>query len=137
MARTPAATRTTCCKSRSENTRPSSSSVLTRFSRLLSYLNNDGTVGGDQLSVSALPQTPEGSEAPSVHSQQIQEVQPALLGHAGASLEASAAPVGPSDRQPPGSGRDTGPSGATVGGTDVTEQKLQITMINYSDFSYC
>lgn len=66
--------------------------------------------------LSPAPQTPQGPEAPPVYSQQVQEVQPALLGYAGASVEASAAPVGPSDRQPAGHHRHTGPGGAAVGG---------------------
>lgn len=59
------------------------------------------------------PQTPEGSQAPPLHTQQVQEVQQALLGHAGATLETNAAHVGPSNRQPARC-RCAGPSGAAV-----------------------
>lgn len=116
MERTPVATRTTCCKSLSENML---SCVLTNLYGSPSCCPTDGTVRGSVFSavwtLPPFPQTPKGSKAPPVYSKQVQEVQPALLGHAGASVEANLTSVGPSDRRPAGRCRHAGPSGATVG----------------------
>lgn len=62
------------------------------------------------------PQTPAGPEAPPSHAQQVPEVQPTLLGHAGASVEARAAPVGPSSQR---CARHARPGGAAVGGASA------------------
>lgn len=59
-------------------------------------------------------QTPEGPKAAPLHTQQVQEVQSALLGHAGASVEASAAHVGPADGRPVGGRGRSGSGGAAV-----------------------
>lgn len=92
--------------------------------------------GEDQCSIIlAFLQTPEGSEAPPLHTQQVQEIQSALVGHAGASVEASAAHVGPADGRPVGGCRCSGSGGAAVSEStsDLRRSSVPDSKVKLSD----